>query len=292
MKWFKISLVSGALSLLVLSGSVSGRSPGAVASEAAPTEPTLTGLEKRQQIVIERTLDEYGAIKGRFARLADLEAEGYLFFRLRNTVTGEPLSESCATPVPGAACVVLRDAYTLETLRGYDAEGHARNLLPTRSGEPWRVIPEEERGKTSHYGIYRLARTKGYSESELKLVMLGVILSRSVSFPGGQDGEAAVAAFSREPLNEIRDPITGEWLRFSGTGYGDRVRIVPATDGSASVHIRVILDGKVIYSATVSPVRPGRTAYGKWIAGGVRVIYGPPLVNPKPNIDDLERDIP
>jgi hypothetical protein len=267
-------LLLGAVIALVCVGSAR-----AVSAASVVNKPALTPVEWRQLMALENTLDEYAALKGRFAHLADLQAEGYLFFDLKNPQTGERLSEACESAVPGAICIQLSNPYTFEGLRDYDREGTARILIHNKFGGPWRTIPEEERDRTSWYSLYRVAKEKGYTEGELKLVMLGVILSRSISPSEGLE------TFRQEPFNAIIDPITGERLVYSDGGFGSRVQIVPPAEAGAPIQLRVMLDGKVVYAAEISALGSRQTPNG-FVSGGTRIVYLPPLGKKRPIVDD------
>ncbi|MHA2611837.1 MAG: hypothetical protein V2G33_05590 [bacterium JZ-2024 1] len=231
------------------------------------TEEIIQAIQTRDpfyytRLAVDDILFEYTLFYGRYASLKELRQAGFDFLDLQNPFTGEPLEEECEKFKPGAVCIELDGPYRLINVWIQDASGVFRGPsfgpAQKQNGNFYLEIPPEVRDKKGGTPYYRSALQLGYDDLKLRLIALGQVMMRQL-FGGPVSRyptelktleEQLTFAYGFPPYNRIKDPVTGNVLSFTPSGYGERIKFERG-QFTGGVRIKVLLNNEVIMEGEV-----------------------------------------
>jgi len=255
----------------------------------ATSSPAMTDEEKdklaiRISVLLSKVTFDYSRMMGQYKLLEDMGAEGYLLFPLINPYTGQPMKNTCDRESLGDYCMRLLDPYSriFYTYNKVYLEHRAR------TGEPPFVqrIPEWQRDKPVKDSIFEAAQVLGYSETEKKLMFLGLTIANALqsAYDDKDWGNQPISYLSVSPVKQVIDPRTGALVDFNGSGYGDLVQL--SEEKNHRVRVRVYDGGKLIFSCIVGAHKEfGSRHWGVW-----RVYQVPIMPSDTPREEPLPLD--
>ncbi|MHA2621763.1 MAG: hypothetical protein V2G42_04780 [bacterium JZ-2024 1] len=261
-----VVLAAAALSIISTSSAPSPKAFGLDAVRAhglfTSNDPLATRL-----LLLNDAIGEYASMRGQFVSPSDMANSGWLPFVLSNAYARKPMSNSCHGPSAGDYCFALNSPYDISSFKVYDSSGSPianifwefTTIHPDRRDRPNGVV-------------YQAVSQSGLSEADQRLIftaqVLGSRLLQTIQANGGV-WNAVSDAFSAEPYNQFKDPVSGNLLSFAGDGYGNRITFSSSRGGS---RVRMQVNGSSggpIYEADFGSLNEAGES------GSFRIVFSP-----------------